>query len=68
MNHQVNPERDPVPARLASQLGTPLAEFPGNHAGMIQHPAQFAARLQCLLRQPPATRAATRLPAAGEPQ
>jgi pimeloyl-ACP methyl ester carboxylesterase len=40
--------------RLARQLGTPLVELPGNHAGMIQHPAQFAARLRSLLRQPAA--------------
>jgi pimeloyl-ACP methyl ester carboxylesterase len=36
--------------RLASHLGTPLAELPGNHAGMIQHPAEFAGHLQNLLR------------------
>ncbi|MGH3152243.1 MAG: alpha/beta fold hydrolase [Streptosporangiaceae bacterium] len=35
--------------RLACQLGTPLAELPGNHAGMIQHPVQFAAELRNLL-------------------
>ncbi len=35
--------------RLARQLGTPLVELPGNHAGMIQHPAEFAARLRDLL-------------------
>jgi pimeloyl-ACP methyl ester carboxylesterase len=38
--------------RLAQYLGTPLAELPGNHAGMIQHPAEFAARLRSLLRPP----------------
>jgi pimeloyl-ACP methyl ester carboxylesterase len=38
--------------RLARQLGTPLAELPGNHAGMIQHPAQFATRLRSLFYQP----------------
>lgn len=38
--------------RLARQLGTPLIELPGHHAGMIQHPAEFAARLLSLLRQP----------------
>jgi pimeloyl-ACP methyl ester carboxylesterase len=36
--------------RLASHLGTPLAELPGNHAGMIQHPAEFAGHLQNVLR------------------
>jgi pimeloyl-ACP methyl ester carboxylesterase len=36
--------------RLARHLGTPLAELPGNHAGMIQHPAEFAAQLRTLLR------------------
>jgi pimeloyl-ACP methyl ester carboxylesterase len=35
--------------RLARHLGTPLAELPGDHAGMIRHPAEFAARLQELL-------------------
>ena len=35
--------------RLARQLGTPLVELPGNHAGMIQHPAEFAAGLRNLL-------------------
>jgi len=35
---------------LARHLGTPLAELPGNHAGMIQHPAQFANCLRNLLR------------------
>ena len=43
--------------QLARHLGTPLAELPGNHAGMIQYPAQFAAQLRNLLR-PPATSAA----------
>jgi pimeloyl-ACP methyl ester carboxylesterase len=36
--------------RLADSLGTPLVELPGNHAGMIQHPAAFAGRLEALLR------------------
>jgi pimeloyl-ACP methyl ester carboxylesterase len=36
-------------ARLAGELDLPLAELPGNHAGMIQHPAQFAAALEDLL-------------------
>jgi pimeloyl-ACP methyl ester carboxylesterase len=39
--------------RLAEYLGTTLVELPGNHAGMIQQPAQFADRLRSLLRQPP---------------
>ena len=43
--------------RLAAQLGTTLAELPGNHAGMIQQPGLFAARLRSLLRSP-ASRAA----------
>jgi pimeloyl-ACP methyl ester carboxylesterase len=38
--------------RLAGQLGTPLLELPGDHAGMIRHPAEFAARLRSLLRPP----------------
>jgi len=38
--------------RLAGQLGLPLTELPGNHAGMIQQPARFAARLRYLLLQP----------------
>jgi pimeloyl-ACP methyl ester carboxylesterase len=38
--------------RLACHLGTPLVEMPGNHAGMIQYPAQFAAQLRDLLQQP----------------
>lgn len=43
--------------RLADHLGTALVELPGNHAGMIQHPAQFADRLRNLLH-----RAAQRTP------
>jgi pimeloyl-ACP methyl ester carboxylesterase len=35
---------------LAAALGLPLVELPGNHAGMIQHPAEFAAALEKLLR------------------
>jgi pimeloyl-ACP methyl ester carboxylesterase len=35
--------------QLARQLGTPLAELPGHHAGMIQYPAQFATQLRNLL-------------------
>ena len=35
--------------RLAEYLGTTLVELPGNHAGMIQHPDQFATRLRSLL-------------------
>jgi acetyltransferase/esterase len=34
---------------LAAALGTPLIELPGNHAAMITHPAEFAARLAPLL-------------------
>ena len=41
--------------RLARHLGTPLAELPGDHAGMIQHPAPFAAALHALLRTPAAS-------------
>jgi pimeloyl-ACP methyl ester carboxylesterase len=39
--------------RLAEYLGTRLVELPGNHAGMIRQPAEFADRLRGLLRQPP---------------
>lgn len=35
--------------RLAERLGTPLTELPGDHAGMIQQPAQFAAALRTVL-------------------
>jgi pimeloyl-ACP methyl ester carboxylesterase len=35
--------------RLAETLGVPLTELPGHHAGMIQHPAEFAAGLEKLL-------------------
>jgi pimeloyl-ACP methyl ester carboxylesterase len=35
--------------RLAEELGVPLTELPGHHAGMIQHPAEFAAGLEKLL-------------------
>jgi pimeloyl-ACP methyl ester carboxylesterase len=38
--------------QLARHLDTPLAELPGNHAGMIGHPDEFAARLLELLRSP----------------
>lgn len=38
--------------RLAAQLGLSLVELPGNHAGMIARPAEFAARLRGLLCQP----------------
>jgi pimeloyl-ACP methyl ester carboxylesterase len=34
---------------LAAALGRPLNELPGNHAAMITHPAEFAARLEPLL-------------------
>jgi pimeloyl-ACP methyl ester carboxylesterase len=36
-------------AALAVALATPLLELPGNHAAMITHPAEFAARLAPLL-------------------
>jgi hypothetical protein len=32
-----------------SALDTPVIELPGNHAAMIIHPAEFAARLAPLL-------------------
>ena len=35
--------------RLAGALGLPVTELPGHHAGMIQHPAGFAAELRDLL-------------------
>ncbi len=35
--------------RLAAELGVPLAELPGHHAGMIQYPAEFASALGELL-------------------
>ncbi|NUR26970.1 MAG: alpha/beta fold hydrolase [Catenulispora sp.] len=39
-------------AELAHRLGTPLAEFPGNHAGFVAHPSAFAARLaQALIKE-----------------
>jgi pimeloyl-ACP methyl ester carboxylesterase len=41
--------------RLADHLGVNLVELPGNHAGMIQQPAEFADRLRSLLHQPPAS-------------
>jgi pimeloyl-ACP methyl ester carboxylesterase len=34
---------------LARRLGTPLAELPGDHAGMVRHPAGFATGLRELL-------------------
>jgi hypothetical protein len=34
---------------LASRLGTTVVEFPGNHAGFVDHPREFAARLQEVL-------------------
>ncbi|WP_433436770.1 alpha/beta fold hydrolase [Nonomuraea sp. CA-141351] len=36
-------------AELARRLGTPLAEFPGNHTGFVTHPAAFTARLAHVL-------------------
>jgi pimeloyl-ACP methyl ester carboxylesterase len=35
--------------RLADYLGTPLVEVPGNHAGMVRHPNEFAEALRSLL-------------------
>jgi pimeloyl-ACP methyl ester carboxylesterase len=49
---------------LAAALDTPLIELPGNHAAMITHPAQFAARLTPLLPRPDATATVT----SGRPQ
>jgi pimeloyl-ACP methyl ester carboxylesterase len=37
---------------LARHLDTPLAELPGDHAGMIRRPDEFAARLNELLCSP----------------
>jgi pimeloyl-ACP methyl ester carboxylesterase len=39
-------------ARLARHLGVPLKDPPGNHAGVVQHPAQFATPLRSLLQPP----------------
>jgi pimeloyl-ACP methyl ester carboxylesterase len=36
-------------AALANQLGTPLAEFPGDHAGYARQPTAFATQLRSLL-------------------
>ncbi|MGZ3674790.1 MAG: alpha/beta fold hydrolase [Ktedonobacterales bacterium] len=36
-------------ARLAHCLGTTLIEFPGNHAGFVTHPSEFAERLREVL-------------------
>ena len=36
-------------AKLAEQIGTPLVEFPGNHAGYTSEPAAFAAKLASIL-------------------
>jgi pimeloyl-ACP methyl ester carboxylesterase len=46
--------------RLAEVLGVPLIELPGHHAGMIQHPAEFAVGLEELLGRstPPAAETA----------
>jgi acetyltransferase/esterase len=41
--------------QLARHLGTPLAELPGNHAGMIQQPAEFAIHVEKLLWPPAAS-------------
>jgi pimeloyl-ACP methyl ester carboxylesterase len=34
---------------LADHLGTPLVEFPGDHAGFSNHSKQFAGRLYGIL-------------------
>jgi pimeloyl-ACP methyl ester carboxylesterase len=49
--------------QLARQLSTALTELPGHHAGMIQHPDQFAAQLRHLLRRPAASGARDAAPA-----
>jgi len=36
-------------ALLAKQLGTQLLEFPGNHAGFVDYPEEFANRLRVIL-------------------
>jgi pimeloyl-ACP methyl ester carboxylesterase len=38
--------------QLARRLDIRLAQLPGDHAGMIRHPDEFAARLRQLLRSP----------------
>jgi clorobiocin biosynthesis protein CloN7 len=37
---------------LAAQLGTPVAEFPGDHGGFLALPKQFGRALEQLLNQP----------------
>jgi hypothetical protein len=36
--------------RLGVRLGRPVAELPGGHGGFAEHPAEFAAGLDALLR------------------
>ncbi|MEO8611544.1 MAG: alpha/beta hydrolase [Chloroflexota bacterium] len=36
-------------AALAENIGTPLVEFPGNHAGFVRYPKEFAQQLDMLL-------------------
>jgi acetyltransferase/esterase len=33
-------------AALAERLGSVVVEFPGSHAGFVDHPSEFAERLQ----------------------
>jgi pimeloyl-ACP methyl ester carboxylesterase len=46
--------RQHVPYRpnlvLAERLGTEVVDFPGDHIGYVQHPAEFAARLTEVIR------------------
>ena len=37
---------------LAGQLGTPVAEFPGDHGGFLALPEQFGRALDQVLTQP----------------
>ena len=39
-------------AELAAQLGTPMAEFPGDHGGFAALPEQFGQVLDQVLTQP----------------
>jgi hypothetical protein len=34
---------------LAQRLGTVVVEFPGSHAGFVDHPSEFAERLRQIL-------------------
>jgi pimeloyl-ACP methyl ester carboxylesterase len=36
-------------AALAQRLGTVVVEFPGSHAGFVDHPSEFAERLRQIL-------------------